>query len=183
MFRGLNFLCLCLLLFLTACASLPTGPTVMVLPGTGRSFEQFRADDVSCQQFALFQVGGDSPNDAAVSSGLASAGVGTVIGAAAGAALTGNAAGAAIGAGTGLVGGSLAGTSAANSSRYASQQHYDVAYIQCMYAKGHQVPVAGQFSNPGPSNPVSPAGQSVPATTLSTPPPPPPGSPPPPPPQ
>jgi hypothetical protein len=29
---------------------------------------------------------------------------------------------------------------------YAEQQHYDAAYIQCMYTKGHQVPVSGQFS-------------------------------------
>lgn len=127
------------------CVSLPTGPGVMVLPGSGISFEQFRNDDAVCQQYASFQVGGTTANQAAVSSGVTSAAVGTALGAAAGAALGGGR-GAVIGAGTGLVGGSLAGTGAADSSMYATQDRYDVAYIQCMYAKGHQVPVSGQFT-------------------------------------
>lgn len=43
---------------LGACATVPTGPTVAVLPGTGKSFEQFRADDAACQQYAVAQAGG-----------------------------------------------------------------------------------------------------------------------------
>jgi hypothetical protein len=166
-------------LLASGCASIPTGPSVMVLPGTGQTFEQFRTDDFTCQQFALAQVGGTSPSDAAVNSGVASAAVGTVIGAAAGAAIGGGPAGAAIGAGSGLVGGSMLGAGAANSSRYASQQHYDASYIQCMYAKGHQVPVSGQFSNPIPRQTVAPST----APSSFTPNYPPPGTPPPPPPQ
>jgi hypothetical protein len=157
----------------TGCASIPTGPGVMVLPGAGQSFEQFRADDVVCQQFASFQIGGGSANGAAVESGLTSAAVGTALGAAAGAALTGSAGGAAVGAGAGLLGGGLVGTSSAAGSRNATQQHYDAAYIQCMYAKGHQVPVSGQFSNVMPRQAVTPGAM--------IPPPPPPGAPPPPP--
>ncbi|HEY8098179.1 MAG TPA: glycine zipper family protein [Methylobacter sp.] len=153
----------------TGCVSLPTGPSVMVLPGSGVSFEQFRNDDAVCQQYASFQVGGTSANQAAVNSGVTSAAVGTALGAAAGAALGGGR-GAAIGAGTGLVGGSLVGTGAAGSSLYATQDHYDVAYIQCMYAKGHQVPVSGQFSNETSRQAVPPSSHI---------PPPPPGSPPP----
>jgi len=153
------------------CVSLPTGPSVMVLPGTGLSFDQFRNDDAVCQQYAYFQVGGTTANQAAVDSGVTSAAVGTALGAAAGAALGGGR-GAAIGAGTGLVGGSLVGTGAAGSSMYATQDRYDVAYIQCMYAKGHQVPVSGQFSGAIPQ-------QAAPPTSNI--PPPPPGSPPPPP--
>ena len=30
---------------LGACATVPTGPSVMVLPGSGKSFEQFQVDD------------------------------------------------------------------------------------------------------------------------------------------
>ena len=30
---------------LVACVHMPTGPSVMTLPGAGKSFEQFRADD------------------------------------------------------------------------------------------------------------------------------------------
>ncbi|MDH6147676.1 hypothetical protein OKW46_001601 [Paraburkholderia sp. WSM4179] len=35
---------------LAGCAGVPTGPTVTALPGSGKSFDQFRADDATCQQ-------------------------------------------------------------------------------------------------------------------------------------
>jgi hypothetical protein len=158
----------------TGCASLPNGPSVMVLPGSGQSFDQFRNDDAICQQFAYSQVGGTTPNQAAVDSGVATAAVGTAIGAAAGAAFGGGS-GAAIGAGSGLLAGSMVGTGTASSSMYATQQRFDTAYIQCMYSKGHQVPVSGHFSN------VTPPQRAVTRPTARIPPPPP-GSPPPPPP-
>ena len=161
-----------ILLVATGCASIPDGPSVMVLPGSGASFDQFRYDDANCQQFASFQIGGSSASNAGVQSGLASAAVGTALGAATGAAISGGAGGAAIGAGTGLLAGSMVGTSYANNSRASTQQRYDTAYIQCMYAKGHQVPVIGQFSNVAPRQPGPPSANI---------PPPPPGSPPPPP--
>ena len=44
--------------FLGACSVMPAGPSVMALPGTGKTFDQFRADDNSCRQFAFQQVGG-----------------------------------------------------------------------------------------------------------------------------
>lgn len=133
------------LLVTAGCVSLPNGPSVMVLPGTGLSFEQFRDDDALCQQYAFSQVGGITANQAGANSGATSAVVGTAVGAAAGAAFGGGS-GAAIGAGSGLLAGSMAGTGAASVSMYTNQQRYDAAYIQCMYAKGHQVPVSGQFS-------------------------------------
>ena len=64
------------LLLLAACATFPTGPSVMSLPGTGRSFDQFRADDADCRQFAAGQTGGPSPNESAVDSGLRTAAAG-----------------------------------------------------------------------------------------------------------
>lgn len=160
-----------LAVLLTGCASLPEGPSVMVLPGTGLSFEQFGNDDAVCRQYSLGQVGGTTPNQAAASAGVGSAAVGTALGAAAGAALGGGE-GAAIGAGTGLVAGSIVGTGTAERSGYGAQQRYDIAYIQCMYAKGHRVPVYGRFSDEKPQRPVNPP------TNI---PPPPPGLPPPPP--
>ncbi|TPQ27587.1 hypothetical protein [Methylomonas koyamae] len=164
-----------LLALAAGCASLPNGPSVMVLPGSGLSFEQFRADDALCQQYAYGQIGGTSPNQAAVASGVSTAAVGTAVGAAAGATIAGGG-GAAVGAGAGLAAGSMVGADAASSSRYGTQQRFDVAYIQCMYAKGHQVPVSGQFSNPAPQPTViKPNAAAIP--------PPPPGSPPPPPPR
>jgi hypothetical protein len=159
------------LLMLGACASVPSGPGVMVLPGTGKNFDQFRFDDNECRQFSSAQVGGATPNKVATDSGVKSAAVGTLIGAAAGAAINGGQ-GAAVGAGVGLAMGALAGTGAANSSTYDLQRRYDVAYTQCMYAKGHKVPVSGRYSTTEANAPVA-----------STPPPPPPGAPPPPPPR
>ncbi|MEW6690462.1 MAG: hypothetical protein AB1452_15395, partial [Pseudomonadota bacterium] len=76
-------------LLLAACTTMPTGPSVMVLPGGGRSFDQFRADEMDCRQYAASQVGGGSPDGAAESSGVKSAAVGTAVGAAAGALIGG----------------------------------------------------------------------------------------------
>ncbi len=156
---------------LSGCATLPNGPSVMVLPGTGMSFAQFRQDDYFCRQYAYGQVGGTSANQAAINSQVGSAVVGSAIGAAAGAALGGGE-GAAIGAGTGLLAGTLAGSGAGSRSAYATQQNYNNAYIQCMYAKGHRVPVSGQFIYQSWTPTREPNVQI---------PPPPPGSPPPPP--
>ena len=143
-------------LLAAGCATVPDGPGVMALPGTGKSFDQFRADDFGCRQFASAQVGGATANQAAVNNTAASAAVGTVIGALAGAAFDGSS-GAAVGAGVGLLGGSLVGSSTGYASGYVVQQRYDNAYIQCMYAKGHKVPTSGNsrsaYARPAPSYP------------------------------
>jgi Glycine-zipper domain len=122
----------------------PTGPSVVAMPAQGKSFEQFRADDAACRQYASTQIGGVSPAEAANKSLGASAAVGTVLGAAAGAAIgaaTGNpGAGAAIGAGSGLALGTLSGLGAADASSASLQWRYDVGYVQCMSAKGESVP-------------------------------------------
>jgi OmpA family protein len=157
-------------LVLGACTTMPTGPSVMVMPGTGKNFDQFKADDYECRQFASAQVG-NSPDGAAESSGVKSAAVGTAVGAAAGA-LIGGRSGAATGAGVGLIAGSASGAGAAGYSQRTLQQRYDIGYQQCMYAKGHRVPVAGRFESP----------RAAPGPSTYAPPPPPPGSPPPPPP-
>ncbi|WP_019140627.1 glycine zipper family protein [Noviherbaspirillum massiliense] len=134
-------------LVLCACTTAPPNePSVLVLPGTGKSFEQFRADNEVCKQFAFEQVGGNSPNNVAVDSGVRSAAVGTLLGAAAGAAINGGR-GASVGAGTGLAFGGLAGAGAGETSSSRLQQRYDFGYQQCMYAKGHRVPMTGSFRN------------------------------------
>ena len=175
------------LLLLSACVSMPSGPGVMVLPGTGKSFDQFRADDMECRQFASNQVGGSTPDSASESSGLKSAAVGTAIGAAAGA-IIGGRSGAATGAGTGLIVGGAAGAGAAGSSQRTLQQRYDFGYQQCMYSKGHKIPTAGRFES-GARRPVStytppppPPGAPAPSAATNAPPAPPAGTPPPPPP-
>lgn len=130
------------LLLLAGCVSAPTGPSVMALPGTGKSFEQFRYDEAECRQYALQQTGG--ADRSGVDAGVRSAAVGTVVGAAAGAAIGGQS-GAGVGAGAGLVFGSMAGAGAAQGSAYGTQRSYDNAFVQCMYAKGHKVPVSGSM--------------------------------------
>ena len=154
------------MLLLGACVSLPSGPSVMVLPGTGKSFDQFRSDDLECRDYASMQVGGATASQAASDSVAKSAALGTVVGAAAGAAIGGQS-GAGVGAGTGLLVGTLAGSGAADASAYGLQRRYDYAFIQCMYAKGHKVPVSGRLSS---APPRAPAYASPPP-----PPPPPPG--------
>jgi len=142
-------------LLLGACTVMPTGPSVMVLPGTGKSFDQFRADDYMCRDYANAQIGGATAQQAATQSGVTSAAVGTLVGAAAGAAIGGRE-GAAVGAGTGLAAGALAGTGTAQQSGYDLQWRYDMAYTQCMYARGHRVPVSGSFET-APASGYEPA--------------------------
>lgn len=131
---------------LSACAVMPDGPSVMALPGTGKTFDQFRADDYSCRQYATQQIGGTNAAEASTVSGVGSAIVGTALGAAAGAAFGGHN-GAAVGAGAGLLAGSLFGTSNAQASGYTVQRRYDFAYTQCMYAAGERVPMSARMQS------------------------------------
>src|SRR6266566_1445744 len=128
-------------LVLSACATIPTGPTVMVLPGNGKSFEQFQGDDVICRQWALQQTG-TTTGSASTDSAVSGAAIGTLVGAAAGA-------------------------GRAEGANASVQQRYNAAYMQCMYAKGNQIPVA---RGSAPSSYTS----AHPAPPHGTPPPPPP---------
>jgi hypothetical protein len=131
------------LLLISGCVTMPTGPTVMVLPAPGKQFEQFQVEDMTCRHWAEQQIG-MAPQDVANQNTATGAVVGTAIGAGAGALLgaaSGHAgAGAAIGAGTGLLFGTAAGANAGQLSGYEAQRRYDHAYVQCMYSKGNQVP-------------------------------------------
>ena len=91
------------------CATRPTAPSVMVLPGTGKPIEQFWSDENVCRQEAA-------------------------------------------------------------AKQPAWQGEYDMAFMQCMYGKGHQIPVRGGYTS-GSAEPVSPG---VPPPPRGTPPPPPP---------
>lgn len=113
---------------LSGCASLPNGPSVMVLPGSTKTWDQFQIDNADCRNYSGSVVGGKNASQAA-------------------------------------------GDSSTN------QQRYDLAFTQCMYAKGHQVPIArGSYPRPRYSSAAPP-----PPTSSATPPPPPAGTPPPPP--
>ncbi len=140
------------LLFITAlfciaamsgCATLPTGPTAQVFPGSDKTFEEFQIDDAACRAWAGHGIG-LTPDEIRNQSTLSGAGVGVILGAGLGALIgsaSGNAGiGAAIGAGGGLLIGSAAGADSGRIYGYEAQRRYDSYYLQCMYAKGNQVP-------------------------------------------
>ena len=165
-------------LLMTACATVPTGPSVMVLPANGKSFEQFQSDDAVCRQWSLQQAG-MTTKQASVGNTVSGAAIGTAVGAAAGAAIGAAAGspatGAAVGAGVGLLGGTAVGASASSSGQDTVQRRYDMTYMQCMYAKGNQIPVSRGSLPTSYSSPPAPPAASAP------PPPPPPANVPPPP--
>jgi hypothetical protein len=142
------------LLAVSGCVYVPTGPSVMVLPGSGKTFEQFQGDDALCRQWAGYQVG-QSPQQVAEQNVVGGSVAGTLIGAGLGAALGAAAGdpglGAGIGAASGLLIGSSAGAESARATGWDAQRRYDVAYQQCMYAKGNQIPMAGQRRSSGRS--------------------------------
>jgi hypothetical protein len=128
---------------LSACGTQGTrvlAPTVPVMPASGKPFEQFAADQTTCQQYANAQV---APLEAQAS-GRAFGGalVTTALGAGLGAAIGGGR-GAAIGAAAGALGGTPPAARGASIASMGIQQQFDIYYSQCMYAKGNQVPGYG----------------------------------------
>jgi len=132
-----------LLLLLCGCATLPTGPSVSVLPAQGKPFDTFRAEDAACRQWAEQQMGKSTQDayDRNVATGaVAGTAVGAGLGAAVGSASGHAGAGALIGAASGLLVGTAAGSSSGQVYGREAQRRYDNAYVQCMYTYGNQVP-------------------------------------------
>jgi hypothetical protein len=127
-----------LLLVLTGCATVPSGPSVMVFPAQGKPFDQFQAEDANCKWWAS-QQSGLSAQETVNQNTVSGAVVGNIIGAGLGAAIgaiSGNPGmGAAVGAGSGLLGGTISGASAGQGYAWEAQRRYDIAYQQCMYAQ------------------------------------------------
>jgi hypothetical protein len=115
------------------------------MPGQGKTFQQFQAEDANCRNFAQSRIG-ITPAQAATNSAIGSAALGTALGAGIGAlaGAAGGAAGtgAAAGAAAGLFLGSAAGAGASQQSYAWAQRDYDIAYVQCMAANGNQLPQA-----------------------------------------
>lgn len=156
---------------LAGCATLPAGPQVAVMPAPGKPFEQFVAEDRLCRGFAEQSVG-TSPAGASAQDMAVGALVGTAIGAAAGAALGGHR-GAATGAGIGLAGGALAGAGQSSETMHDLQWRYDLAYQQCMYTKGNQLPGGHYQQQPVTVIQVPPAAPPMQMAPGAYPPPPP----------
>jgi hypothetical protein len=134
------------LLALAGCvAAQPTGPQVYAMPGAGKSYEQFMGEDGYCRQAAATLVG---PAPDTTNAAVGSAVLGTALGAAAGAAIgsVGGAVGggAAVGGAMGLLVGSSIGGANAQATSGNLQRSYDIAYSQCMTAKGNSVPTGQQ---------------------------------------
>src|SRR5882672_6336428 len=90
---------------LDACATIPNGPSVAVMPPPGKPFDLFVADDQLCRNYATQSIGGTSASQAAAASAVTSALIGTALGAAVGAAAGGHNS-----VGTGAAVGAVAGT-------------------------------------------------------------------------
>jgi hypothetical protein len=138
-----KFLMMLMLLAFGGCATLPTGPSVRVMPTPGKPFDQFMSEDAICRQWAERQIG-MNPQEISSQNAVSGAAVGTAIGAGAGALLGAASgkvgAGAAIGAGSGLLIGTASGASSGQIYGEEVQRRYDNAYVQCMYSEGNQVP-------------------------------------------
>lgn len=124
---------------IAACAGVPPGPEVEVMPSPGKSFETFAEDDLVCRDFAAQRSGvqGATHGQETARGAVAGAAVGAVAGA-----MLGHGDGEAIGtgAGAGLILGGARGMERDHDTRDTLQYRYDTSYMQCMYAKGHQVP-------------------------------------------
>jgi hypothetical protein len=160
---------------LGGCVTVPSGPAVMVLPGQYKPFDQFRADDLECRQYASAAIGaaGETAANNATAQAVGGALLGAAVGAAIGSASGQAGQGAAIGGGTGLLFGSAAGSNVAGASSYQLQQRYDGAYMQCMYAKGNQIPTRGGGNYPVYGNSQGGAYGPPPGGSQLPPPPPP----------
>jgi hypothetical protein len=121
------------LALLAGCATQPLGPTVPAMPGSGKSMQAFQQDDDYCQQYAADRASGrvQQANDNQLRNGVIGAALGAGIGA-----LAGNTKGALIGGG---VGGVLGSASGSGYDQAHIQRGYDIAYAQCMTARGNDV--------------------------------------------
>jgi hypothetical protein len=127
------------------CATMPNGPGVPAMPGTGKSVDAFQQDAAACQAYAQAVLGNgaapQSVNDHAAGGAVASTAVGAATGAIIGSASNQGGQGAAIGAGLGLLFGAIGAANASSATQWQLQAQYDDAYFYCMYSRGNQVPM------------------------------------------
>ncbi len=93
-------------LSLTACSTIPSGPSALVLPGQHKDQQQFRQDDESCRKLAHSQLLLAPHQPQSLGEG---------------------------------------------------QLHFDIYYLQCMYGKGHLIPVSGEVIPDVPEKSGNPA--------------------------
>ena len=124
-------------MLLSGCAHEPIGPTIAVIPTPNKPFRVFQRDEARCKRYADQQVAGgaQAANNGAVETGAVATGLGALLGA-----VVGGGNGAGVGAVTGAVLGTAVGADTSQRDQYGLQSQYNIAYSQCMYVKGDQVP-------------------------------------------
>jgi hypothetical protein len=123
---------------------------VAIMPREGKPFEVFQQEDQVCRQFAADAV--KDTSNAALKEGATSAAIGAALGAAAGAVIQGgNSQNIGTGAGIGLLGGAAMGAMNSAGKQNQAQTQYNIAYQQCMYSKGNQVPSYAAPTQQSPS--------------------------------
>lgn len=149
------------LLALAGCAQMPVGPTVQATPPLYKPFDVFAAEETACRDWAAHASG--SAPDAAAQDFVGATAAGTVIGAVVGG-LAGGQNGAGVGAAFGLLTGAAVGSNQSYYRAYGAQGHYDMAYQQCMYAKGNGLPGyhSYRYGATAPAVPLPPAGVQPP---------------------
>ena len=128
-----RFLIILAVIAVSGCATMPPGPSVMVMPPPGKSFELFQMEDATCRQWAEHQAGwhaNETVNENLASGAAIGTIVGTGLGAVIGSASGHVGAGAAIGAAGGLALGAAGASEPARASGYEVQRRYDIAYQQ-----------------------------------------------------
>ena len=176
-----RFLIILAVIAVSGCATMPPGPSVMVMPPPGKPFELFQMEDATCRQWAEHQAGwhaNETVNENLASEAAIGTIVGTGLGAVIGSASGHVGAGAAIGAAGGLALGAAGASEPARASGYEVQRRYDIAYQQCMYSKGNQIPGSVRESRrvrylPPPPPPDYIPGPPAPSQPYGYPPPPP----------
>ena len=145
-----SILAMAALVALGGCATQPLGPTVSVMPAPNKPFQVFQDDQAVCKDYAGRDVAGGA--EAANQQAVGAAILGTALGAAIGAS-TGRGRNTTVGAVTGAAVGTAVGASMSQRKQYTLQERYDIAYSQCMYARGNQVPGFAPADAPPPPPP------------------------------
>ena len=143
------------LILLTACAEMPSGPTVAVMPAPNKPFEVFMQEDQLCRGWAAHSIG-QPGHDAAAQRMLSSTTAGLALGALVGA-VAGGHHNVEAGAAMGTVMGAATGANQSNQTAWNAQRRYNIAYQQCMYSKGNFVAAygygSGRYDAPPPHPP------------------------------
>jgi len=123
-------------LIASACGTIPAngGPSVAVLPGGGKSMPEFNIDDIACRATAKVKASDNSPLP--VGMGL---GEPEIVASVRGRLSLRDS--------NELTGSVFGNAAAADAGAVTPQVRYDTAYLQCMYSKGHKIPIRGAMSS------------------------------------